>query len=274
MAMHISQSEIHLLNRGEGSIAFETHGSGPLVICVPGMGDLRSSYRHIVPSLVAAGYRVVVTDLRGHGDSDATFSSYGDDETSLDLIALIEHGGEPAVLVGNSMAAGASVMAAASRPELVRGLVLLGAFVRNPPANAALKAVFRVLTAAPWVAAVWKSYLPSLYRGRKPADFQSYLSGVSTAMRRPGFARAFSRTAKTSHARAEIAASSVRVPTLIAMGTLDPDFKDPKAEALWIAEKTDGAVLMLDECGHYPQSQQPELLIPAITGFLAKLPNA
>jgi pimeloyl-ACP methyl ester carboxylesterase len=265
---------MQLLQRGEGSIAFESHGTGPLVVCVPGMGDLRSSFRLIVPSLSAAGYRVVVTDLRGHGDSDATFSSYGDDETALDLVALIEHLGEPAVIVGNSMGAGSAVIAAAGHPELVRGLVLLAAFVRNPPTNVALSALFRVLTASLWVAAVWKSYLPSLYRGRKPADFGAYLSDVNAAMKRPGYARAFSLTTKTSHASAETAVSKLAIPTLIAMGTLDPDFKDPAAEAQWIAAKTGGEALMLEDCGHYPQSQQPELLIPAITDFLAKLPNA
>jgi pimeloyl-ACP methyl ester carboxylesterase len=31
---------------------------------------------------------VACTDLRGHGDSDTTFTSYGDQETAGDVIAL------------------------------------------------------------------------------------------------------------------------------------------------------------------------------------------
>jgi pimeloyl-ACP methyl ester carboxylesterase len=46
-----------------------------LVVLVPGMATLRASYRFLVPVLKEAGYRVVCTDLRGHSDSDATFSS-------------------------------------------------------------------------------------------------------------------------------------------------------------------------------------------------------
>jgi pimeloyl-ACP methyl ester carboxylesterase len=268
--MTISQSTLSFLPRGEGSIAYEIRGTGPLVLCVPGMGDLRSSYRHLVPALVNAGYRVAVADLRGHGDSDSTFSSYDDEATASDAIALIEHLDQPATIVGNSMGAGAAVIAAARRPELVSGLVLLGPFVRNPPSNVFLSLLFRVLTASPWVAAVWKSYLPSLYRGRKPADFAPYLADVNTAMKRPGHARAFSRTTKTSHEPAELVVGQIRAPVLIAMGALDPDFTDPAAEAAWIAKQTGGETLMLDDCGHYPQSQQPELLIPAITSFLAK----
>ena len=42
------------------------------------MGDLRSVYRFTVPALVDAGYRVATMDLRGHGDSDDSFSTFDD----------------------------------------------------------------------------------------------------------------------------------------------------------------------------------------------------
>ena len=105
------------LDRGQGSIAYESAGSGPLVVLVPGMGDLRSTYRFLAPALVEHGYRVVVTDLRGHGDSDATFGSYGDVDTAGDILALVDRLGGPAIVVGNSMGAGAAVVAAAERPD-------------------------------------------------------------------------------------------------------------------------------------------------------------
>jgi len=69
---------VRFLDRPEGRIAYEVAGSGPLVVCVPGMGELRSSYRHTVPALVAVGFSVATVDLRGHGDSDATFTAYDD----------------------------------------------------------------------------------------------------------------------------------------------------------------------------------------------------
>ena len=55
-----------------------SRGAGPLVVAVPGMGDLRSTYRHLAPALVDAGFRVATMDLRGHGDSDTTFNAYDD----------------------------------------------------------------------------------------------------------------------------------------------------------------------------------------------------
>src|ERR1700733_8306586 len=104
------------LDRPEGRIAYDVGGDGPLVVLVPGMGDLRSTYRFVAPALRRAGYRVACTDLRGHGDSDTTFASYGDIETAGDLIALIEELHGPAVVVGNSMGAGAATLAAALQP--------------------------------------------------------------------------------------------------------------------------------------------------------------
>ena len=108
----------HLARPG-GRIGYDVAGSGPLVVLVPGMGDLRAGYRFLAPALRAAGYRVACTDLRGHGDSDPTFPSYGDDETADDVAALIAELGGPAIVVGNSMGAGSAVLAAARRAELV-----------------------------------------------------------------------------------------------------------------------------------------------------------
>ena len=122
-----------MLQRPEGRIAYDVAGEGPLVVCLPGMGELRSSYRHLTPLLLQAGFRVATLDLRGHGDSEATFTAYDDEALASDALALVDELGGPAYIVGNSMGAGAAVIAAADRPDAVLGLVLVGPFVRNPP---------------------------------------------------------------------------------------------------------------------------------------------
>ena len=127
-----STSTTAYLDRGDGRIAYDIAGSGPLVLCVPGMADLRSTWRHLIPALVEAGFRVASMDLRGHGDSDTTFGSYDDVAAASDIAALVEHLGGPAIVVGNSMGAAAAVIAAAQQPELIAGLALVGPFVRNP----------------------------------------------------------------------------------------------------------------------------------------------
>jgi pimeloyl-ACP methyl ester carboxylesterase len=260
------------LTRPEGRIAYDRTGEGPLMVLVPGMGDLRSTYRFLVPALVAAGFSVVSVDLRGHGDSDVGFGSYGDAETAEDLAALLDELGEPAVVVGNSMGAGAGAYLAAVRPELVRGLVLVGPFVRNGEVSVLQRILMRVAMARPWIATTWRYYLPSLYAGRRPEDFSHHRDEVVTSLKRPGYASAFAAlTRSLDHDVVEQRLGEVRTPTLVVMGALDPDFPDPEAEARWIAETLDGDVLMVPEASHYPHAQRPDLVGPAVVAFARRI---
>jgi pimeloyl-ACP methyl ester carboxylesterase len=242
------------LDRGEGRIAYDVIGSGPLVVCVPGMGELRSSYRHNTAALAAAGFRVATMDLRGHGDSDATFTAYDDPAAGSE--------------VGNSMGAAAAVWAAAERPDLVTGLALLGPFVREVPINPLMAWAFRIAMSGPWAPAVWHAYLPSLSPGRRPADFAEHRAAVRASMRRPGYGKAFSATTRTSHAPVEARLTDVQAPALVVMGTADPDFPDATAEAQWIvAHLADAESLLIDGAGHYPQAEEPEQVNAALVAF-------
>jgi pimeloyl-ACP methyl ester carboxylesterase len=252
-----------------GRVSYDVAGTGSLVVCIPGMADLRTTFRFLAPALVAAGYRVAVIDLRGHGDSADDFASYDNRGNATDVAALVAHLGGPAVLVGNSMGAAIGVLVAAGHPELVSGLVLVGPFVRNGKASGVMKAVMRVLTSRPLVAAVWNSYLPSLYAGRKPADFAEYRASVAASTKR--HAAAVSRTMQTSHDDAEAALPGVHTPVLVVMGELDPDFRTPATEAEWIVAQLGGSVVMVPQAGHYPHSQRPDVVVPAVTSFLASV---
>ncbi len=203
------------LGRPGGRIGYDVAGADPLVVLVPGMGDLRAGYRFLAPALQAAGYRVACTDLRGHGDSDTTFTSYGGEQTAGDVAALIEELGGPAAVVGNSMSAGSAVLAAAQRPGLVFGLVLVGPFVRDAAVSTARRLLLRAAMAPVWAAACWKSYLPKLYAGRRPADFGEYRDQVVASLRRPGYATAFSRTTRTSHVPAQARLADVTAAAVV-----------------------------------------------------------
>ncbi len=52
------------------TLSVQVDGSGPLVILMHGWPELGLSWRHQVPALTAAGYRVAVPDMRGYGASD------------------------------------------------------------------------------------------------------------------------------------------------------------------------------------------------------------
>src|SRR5580700_4976051 len=135
VASSTSAASTSFLEIGGGSIAYDdSGGSGPVVICVPGMGDMRQQFRFLAPSLRSAGYRVVTMDLRGMGESSVDWPGYSAAAVGSDIVALIAHLGAPhAFVIGNSMAGAAAVWAAAQIPGRIGGIVLIDPFVRDIP---------------------------------------------------------------------------------------------------------------------------------------------
>jgi pimeloyl-ACP methyl ester carboxylesterase len=258
------------LDRGSGRIAYDVAGEGPLVVAVPGMGDLRSSYRELAPALVEAGYRVATMDLRGHGESDVTFEAFDGAAAASDIVALVDALDDgPAVIIGNSMSAGSAVSAAAERPELVAGLVLTGPFVRDASVGRVAELSFRLALMRPWGPRAWNAWYARLFTGRRPADLDTHRAHIRDSLAQPGRWDAFIRTTHTSHAYAEARLGEVTAPTLVVMGDGDPDFGDPAAEAGFIGERLDGRVVIVPSAGHYPHAEYPEVVTPEVVRFLA-----
>jgi pimeloyl-ACP methyl ester carboxylesterase len=274
--MDTSQTDaVRFLDRPGGRISYRVDGHGPLVVLVPGMGDLRSTYRELVGPLVDAGYRVAATDLRGMGEGDTGFAEFGDDATAGDLLALVRELGGPAVLVGNSMGGAAAAIAAADAPDLVAGLVGFGALLRNQPSSGLTRALtpllFRGALARPWGARFWGGFYRSLNTGRTAPWLDEHVAAIVANLRQPGRLRDFRRLALAlDHDASERRLAEVHAPMLHVIGTLDPDYKDPSAEAAWL-RSLGAEVAELDEAGHYPQSQRPDRAVPIVLGFLKQL---
>lgn len=253
---------------GTGHIAVEATGDGPLVLCVPGMGETRASFRHLTPGLVEAGYRTAVMDLRGHGDSSVEFEDYDDEAAATDILAVIDAlGADSATVIGNSMGAAAAVLAAAERPQAVQSLVLIGPFVRDH-GSAFGRFALRLLLLRPWGPLAWKLYYRSLFGDQRPEDHDEHIANAHAKLKRPGRWRAFQKTTRTSHAPAEAALGAIDCPTLVIMGSKDRDFGDPQAEAEWIAEQTRGSYKMIDGAGHYPMGEQPQEVLSHVVALL------
>jgi pimeloyl-ACP methyl ester carboxylesterase len=256
------------LNVPDGKIAYDRTGSGPLVIGVPGMGDLRAEYRFLAPRLVEAGYQVVTVDVRGHGESSTHWPDYSVAGVGQDILALVRAlDTGPAVLLGNSMAAGAAIWAAAEAPELVSGLVLLGPAVRGE-IGGAMRLLLLPLFARPWGPAAWGAFFKSLFPTRKPADLEAYTTTLKNNLKEPGRMEALSRMMFASKAASEERLRRTSAPALVIMGTRDPDFKDPEAEAAWVAGELKAPYEMIDGAGHYPHVEMPETTTPRIVEFL------
>ena len=272
-------STVQYVQRPEGRVAYTVDGpaDGRLVVLVPGMGDLRSTWRELVGPLLGAGYRVAATDLRGHGDSDTTFRTHGDIATAGDVLALVDAlGGGPAVLVGNSMGAASVAYAAAERPDAVEALVLTGPLLRNPSSGgSAARLLYPLLFARPWGAAVWtRYYRGTLNRGRTAPWLDEHVAAIRTSMGDPAHLAQFrSLTMQLTHAPVTPRLPEIHVPMLAFVGRRDPDFPDPVAEAAWLEREVGARVELLDDVAHYPQHQAPDLVVPTVLEFLAALPT-
>lgn len=262
------------LLRDDGTrLAYTATGApgAPLIVCIPGMGELRGGFARLAGILAGGGHRVASMDLRGHGDSDRARSGYSDEETARDALALIRELGGPALVIGNSMGAAAAVLAADAEPTSVTGIVLLGPFVRERTGAAAAMtaALLAIALLPPWGRLVWTRY----YRTLTPRPGLAAIATAQTAaldsLRRPGRMRALRRFARAGHAESGRRIERTKTPTLVIMGEADPDFADPGAEAAWIASATRGTSVMLPETGHYPQYERPDETADAIVAFLS-----
>ncbi len=258
----------HSLEHQGGTLVYDDIGSGPLIVCVPSMGDLRTEYRFLAPTLVQAGHRVISLDVRGHGATSTHWADYSVGAIGSDIVALIRSlNAGPALVIGESMAAGAAVWAAAEAPELVAGLVLIGPFVRGKPSWAS-KLLYSILFSRPWGPAMWLWYYATLYPTQKPADFAQYKVALRANLSETGRLEALQAMLLASKAAAEARLSDVKAPVLVLMGSKDPDFKDPEAEAQWVAHNLQGTYHMIKDAGHYPHVEMPAVSGPLMLEFL------
>ena len=100
-------------------------GKGPLVVLVHGWPESWYSWRHQIPALAAAGYRVATPDVRGYGGSDKPepIAAYAIQEMCADIAGLVTALGETrAILIGHDWGAPIVWNTALFHPEKVRAV--------------------------------------------------------------------------------------------------------------------------------------------------------
>jgi pimeloyl-ACP methyl ester carboxylesterase len=139
-------------------------GTGTPVVLLHGWPDDGGLWRHQVPALVAAGYRVIVPDLRGFGASGkpADVAAYTAPYLVGDVTGLLDALGVPrAHLVGHDWGAAIGWMTAAMAADRIASLTVLSvghpAALRGAGWRQREKSWYMLLFQFPWVAERWLS---------------------------------------------------------------------------------------------------------------------
>lgn len=261
-------------------LATEAHGEGPPILFSCGYCTTRENFRPLVAPLVEAGFRVLLWDYRGHGESDAPDdpAAYAMDRVLDDVADVLDAlaPGRPAVLAGFSFGGLASLHFALRAPERVRALVLLdtGPGFKNPEAQAR-----------------WQAQTERTARILEERGFEGFLAGRGgdTAVGRRRELPA-ARAAAAAIARQSVAGVAwfgrrvsglapscidelprIQAPSLVVVGEQDEAFR--RAADVLASRLPKARQVVIPGAGHVVTIEEPEAVLQAMLEFLRGLPD-
>jgi len=107
-----------------------------VLVIVHGLAEHSGRYQHVAEYFVERGYAVYALDHRGHGRSEgerAYVDRFGDLVTDLGTFVELVRQQEPecgVFLIGHSMGGTIAALFAEEHGDVLRGLILSGAFMR------------------------------------------------------------------------------------------------------------------------------------------------
>ena len=269
----------------------------PVVVCVHGWPETKLLYSRVVGPLVAAGFDVVVPDLRGFGDSGLAPDGFYDIVShARDIHALVHDGlgADEVVLVGGDLGGPVVQEAALRWPGWVRSMVVFnsplpydkermqGMVTRADPSTADY--FVRQGTDADALAAELDTeekriaYVEQFYGPRLWAHPGAFTAGearmhalpfADAARLRASFANYESAFDAAKRAERPLLGRNAVTPTLVYFGTSDrviyPDFDRMAAVVFGVIDGPH----RLDGVGHFVPWEAPGVLVEGITRFCA-----
>ncbi len=269
-------------------------GSGPTVVLLHGWPEFWWSWRHQLPALAEAGFRAVAFDLPGFGDSDKPDRDYTEEWVNATLATAIRgllDPGERCVVVGHDWG-GLLVWPFARRyPELLAGVV--GVNTPDLPRGTMppLAVMAKVFTGHPnyimqfqdpgpadWILArdvtAWMDFM---YRGpatrRHEVFDDDVLSRYIEVFSRPGAVTptlSYYRNMDTNWHAAAALDERIDLPALMICAEGDPVLTPAMSEGME-ERVADLQRVIIDDCGHWTQQEQPAATNAALIEFCTRV---
>jgi pimeloyl-ACP methyl ester carboxylesterase len=258
-----------LVDVGGRTVAYHRAGAGPALVLLHGGWSDGRAWRPQLDGL-ADRFDVIAWDAPGCGGSDdpagaMTMADYADE-----LAALVgELGVEAAHLCGLSWGGGLALAVWERHPELVRSLILVGAYAGwkgSLPPDEVEARVRRVRSEAGRPPAEWMDgYLPGFFAGPAPAESLELVRTMMVESRPTGMLPML-----TAFAEADLTTvlPTIAVPALLLWG--ERDQRSPLAtvaEALRSAIPT-AELVVLPGVGHEANLEAPDAFNTEVRRFL------
>jgi 2-succinyl-6-hydroxy-2,4-cyclohexadiene-1-carboxylate synthase len=264
-------------------IAFEEHGTGtrPLVL-LHGFTGYRQDFATQLGALAAHG-RLIVPDLRGHGDSAHAGdpADYTLDHLRVDLVALLDAlDVERCDLLGHSMGGMVALRAALAHADRIDSLLLMD----TAPGPLAWVNRDQLALATRVALEAGMQSLATILRARAKDDpdrgapdrrleerwgeerFWAWRESRIAAMDPHAYAAFGLALVEQEDLTARL--RDIAAPTTVLVGELDREFRAP-AEVL-AREIPDAMLVVLPEGGHQPQHEAPAAWLAAVTAHLTR----
>lgn len=243
----------------------------PLVVLVHGAGMDSTVWQLQTRYLAHRGMAALAVDLPGHGLSEGpALASVAEMGAWLGrFIEAVDMG--RALIVGHSMGTFVALETAASKPDLVSGLVLMGTAAAMPVHPELLAAAENDVAAAAALMAGWSHHHQSKL-GPNPNPGQAMLGAMRALveMSQPGVL-AGDLSACASYDGALEAAASVRARTTIVVGAEDKMTPGRAAQPL-IEALNEPTVVVIERAGHSMMYEDPRqvsrLLLSTASGVV------
>lgn len=274
-------------------LAVEDLGDGPAVVLLHGFPELAYSWRHQVPALVAAGYRVITFDQRGYGASSkpTDVGDYSLKALVADVVGVLDElAVDTATVVGHDWGSIVAITTAITQPERVQGLVSLnvpyrGACVGFPSMDVirdqlADRFSYIIMFQEPGVAEAGFGASPEMWlqgfylggsRGKQfmnPEELEVYVDAF-TAGGIFGPVSWYRNIDANARDFADLLDAPITQPTLMIAADSDPVLPVSLTEGMdrWIP---DLERVVISDCAHWTQQERPTAVNEALIDWLGR----